>query len=101
MVEECTGLTPEEREQIVRVEAKEAEAAAAGTSKSRGRPQGGNSAEKGGFGDTEVEEFLRLVRRHPLEDDDQGWQVVFNEYNNWAEANGFRKRTGDVLKKQW
>lgn len=99
LVEECTGLTPGEREQIIRVEAKEAEAT--GASKPRSRPLGG--AEKGGFGDTEVEELLRLVRlRHPLEDDDdQGWQVMLDEYNNWTEANGFKKRTGDALRKQW
>lgn len=36
LVEECTGITPEEREVIVRVESKEAKAAAAGTSKQRG-----------------------------------------------------------------
>lgn len=100
LVEECTGLTPQEREQIVRVEAKEAEAAAAGTSKPRGRPPG--DAADGGFGDTEIEEFLKLVRpHHPLENDDRGWQVVFDDYNSWAEANGFKKRTGDALRKQW
>lgn len=102
LVEECTGLTPQEREQIVRVEAKEAEAAAAGTSKPRGRPPSGSGAAEGSFEDTEIGEFLRLVRlHHPLENDDQGWQVVFDEYNNWTEANGFKKRTGDALKKQW
>lgn len=136
LVEECTGLTSQEREQIVQVEAKEAEAAAIGSSKPRGRPPGGSggggggggggcgggdggggggggggsggsvaaaavAAAEGGFGDTEIEELSRLVRLHPLENDDQSWQVVFDEYNNWAEANGLKKRAGDALKKQW
>lgn len=109
LVEECTGLTSQEREQIVQVEAKEAEAAAVGSSKPRGRPSGGGAAAaaavaaatEGSFGDTEIEELSRLVRLHPLENDDQGWQVVFDEYNNWAEANGLKKRAGDTLKKQW
>lgn len=101
LVEECTGLTPDERDLIVRVEAKEAEATAAGSSKARGRPPSGGST-KGAFGETEVQEFLKLVRlHHPLESEEQGWQVVFDEYNNWAEANGFKRRTGDALKKQW
>lgn len=116
LVEECTGLTSQEREQIVQVEAKEAEAAAVGSSKPRGRPSGSGTAAaaaaaasaaaaaaaaEGGFGDTEIEELSRLVRLHPLENDDQGWQVVFDEYNNWAEANGLKKRAGDTLRKQW
>lgn len=100
LVEECTGLTSQEREQIVQVEAKEAETAAAGTSKPRGRPPG--DAADGGFGDTEIEEFLKLVRpHHPLENDDRGWQVVFDDYNSWASANNFKKRTADALRKQW
>lgn len=127
LVEECTGLTSQEREQIVQVEAKEAEAAAVGSSKPRGRPPGGSgggggggcgagegggggggvaaaaavATAEGGFGDAEIEELSRLVRLHPLENDDQSWQVVFDEYNNWAEANGLKKRAGDALKKQW
>lgn len=100
LVEECTGLTPQEREKIVNVEAKEAEAATAGTPKPRSRPPSG--AADDGLGDSEIEEFLKLVRpHHPLENDDQGWQAVLDEYNNWAEVNGFKKRTVDVLRKQW
>lgn len=107
LVDECTGLTPEEREQIIRVEAKEAEAAAAGTPKPRtGKTSKGGGVGGGGggtgLGETEIEELLRLARLHSVEGGSQeGWQGITEEYNNWAESNGFKTRTSDALQKQW
>lgn len=52
------------------------------------------------FTDHEIFTYIKFIHeRLPTAFGD--WDIVYKEYNKWAESNGFTKRPQESLKKQW
>lgn len=105
LLDECPELTREEHAAVVEVAAKDTEAAEAAA---QGRSTTGNKIKrpripwvKSDFSDGEITEISRLVTAHHPVDSEGDWEVVANEYNIWAQANGYKRHAVDSLKKQW
>ncbi|CUS14738.1 unnamed protein product [Tuber aestivum] len=105
LIDECPGLSPEERMTVVEVDTRDREVAEAAaedrnaTGNRIKRPR--NPWVKSDFTEAGVAELSRLLRAHHPVETETHWAVVLGEYNLWAQGNGYKKRTLDSLKKQW
>lgn len=64
-------------------------------SRKKGRMPGSKN-----FTEHEIFTYIKFIHeRLPTAFGD--WDIVYKEYNKWAESNGFTKRPQESLKKQW
>lgn len=105
LIDECPGLSPEERMTVVEIDARDREAAEAAaedrnaTGNKIKRPR--NPWVKSDFTEAEIAELSRLFGAHHAVETETDWAEVLGEYNLWTQRNGYKKRTLDSLKKQW
>ncbi|KAG0636915.1 hypothetical protein HOY80DRAFT_1003097 [Tuber brumale] len=105
LIDECPGLSPEERMTVVELDTRDREAAEAAaedrnsTGNKIKRPR--NPWVKSDFTEAGVAELSRLLRAHHPVETETDWAGVLGEYNLWAQRNGYKKRSLDSLKKQW
>lgn len=64
-------------------------------SRKKGRMPGSKN-----FTDHEIFTYIKFIHER-LPSGFGEWDILYKEYNKWAESNGFTKRPQESLKKQW